>query len=383
MVRWRAMPLVKPFRALRYETGTAGPLDSLVAPPYDVIGPDALATFVARSPFNVVRLIRPHESELAVERLADWKQRGILIREQTPAVWILEEEYVGPDGVGRTRRGLVARVKLERSAAGRILPHERTFSEPREARLRLLRALRTKLSPIFVLHEGNTPPSHLARPPELEATLDGVRSRLWRLDGQAAIEQALGGVRGMLIIADGHHRYEAALAFHEEEGTEETGYVLAVLVSTNDPGLHVFPTHRVVAGTAPELNGGLLTTSLDGDASAALTRLERVPRDRSAFVLLTRAGAVLAESRAGAGPLDALDTALVDGLGLAGVTFTPSAIEAADAVASGAAGAALLVRAPTMEQIEAFALAGRTMPQKSTYFYPKLTTGLLFSPFDE
>jgi uncharacterized protein (DUF1015 family) len=383
MVRWPPMPLVKPFRALRFDARVAGPLGGLVAPPYDVIDPERLARLVASGPFNIVRLIRPHEPELAAARLAEWKEHGVLLREEHPAVWILEESYTGPDGVPRTRRGLAARVRLERGAAGRVLPHESTFDEPKEARLRLLRALRTKLSPIFVLHEGETPPASPDRLPDLDATLDGVRSRLWRLADSTEIEGAIACVRGLLIIADGHHRYEAALRFHEEEGTEETGYVLAVLVSTRDPGLHVFPTHRMSIGAAPALNGELVTTPIDGDAAAALGRLDDVPRDRSAFVLLTREGAVLAETPGGEGPLEALDTALVDRLDLAGVTFTPSAAEAEIAVASGAARAALLVRAPTIEQIAAFAVAGRKMPQKSTYFYPKLASGLLLSPFDE
>ncbi len=383
MVRWLPMPLVKPFRALRYDPAVTGPLDAIVSPPYDVIDPDGLAALARRSPYNVVKLIRPHEPELAAERLAAWKHEGALVREERPAVWILEEDFTGPDGVDRTRRGLVARVRLERSTAGRILPHERTFSEPKEARLRLLGALETKPSPIFMLHEGEAPPPHHDRAPDLEATLDGVRSRLWRIDDPAAIERAIAGVHGVLIIADGHHRYEAALELHEERGTEETGFVLAVLVSTRDPGLQVFPTHRVVSGAAPSVNGGLTLTSLEGDATAVIGRLERVPRDQPAFVLLTRDGAVLAVAPATGAQLDSLDTELVDRLGLTGVTFTPSAIEAADAVAQGRAAAALLVRAPTMEQIEAFAAAGRTMPQKSTYFYPKLTSGLLFSPLDE
>ena len=383
MVRWLPMPLVKPFRALRYDPAVTGPLDAIVSPPYDVIDPEDLDALARRSPYNVVKLIRPHEPELAAERLAAWKEQGALVREEHPAVWILEEEYSGPDGIARTRRGLVARVRLERSTAGRILPHERTFSEPKEARLRLLRALGTKPSPIFMLHEGETPPSDGDRSPDVAATLDGVRSRLWRIDDPVAIERAIAGVHGLLIIADGHHRYEAALELHEEHGTEETGFVLAALVSTHDPGLQVFPTHRVVSDAAPSVNGGLTLTSLEGDASAAFGRLERVPRDRPAFVLLTRDGALLAVAPATDGQLDSLDTELVDRLGLTGVSFTPSAIEAGDAVAEGRAAAALLVRAPTMAQIEAFAAAGRTMPQKSTYFYPKLTSGLLFSPLDE
>jgi uncharacterized protein (DUF1015 family) len=377
------MPLLKPFRALRYDPAIAGPLDALVAPPHDVIAPGELARFVERSEYNVVRLIRPYEPELAAERLREWRDRGVLVREERPAVWLLEEDFTGPDGVARRRRSLLARVKLEPYGSGRVLRHERTFDTSREARLALLEATRTKLSPVLLLHGGGSPLPTPARSPDLEAELDGVGSRLWRIDDPAAIARSVAAVRRPLIIADGHHRYEAARAFHQAEGTEETGFVLAALVSKTDPGLHVYATHRVVAGPAPVPNSDLRLTPLADGAVEGLARLERVPRDRPAFVLLSREGAVLAEAPGGGGPLEALDTALVDRLGLEGVTFTPSAAAAESAVASGSATAALLVRAPTLEQIEAFAESGRPMPQKSTYFFPKLASGLLFSPFDE
>jgi hypothetical protein len=149
-------------------------------------------------------------------------------------------------------------------------------------------------------------------------------------------------------------------------------------VSHADPGLTIFPTHRLVIGAVPELDGRFRLTSVEGNAEAALAALSRVSRERSAFVLLQPGEAVLAEADA-----SGLDTALVDGLGLHEVRFTPSAEDAERAVRSGEASAALLVRAPTVEQVEAFALAGERMPEKSTYFFPKLASGLLFSPLDE
>ena len=154
MVESPGMPLLKPFRALRYDVGAAGPLDTLVAPPYDVIAPAELERFVAGNPYNVVRLIRPYEPALAAERFRAWQDEGVLVREERPAVWRLEEEYVGPDGVRRVRNGLVARVRLDPTREGVVLPHERTFSVPVEARLQLLRAVGAKLSPIFLLHAG-------------------------------------------------------------------------------------------------------------------------------------------------------------------------------------------------------------------------------------
>jgi uncharacterized protein (DUF1015 family) len=256
-------------------------------------------------------------------------------------------------------------VALEPYDRGIVLPHERSFPKPMEGRLELLRKTRTKLSPILMLHDGPAPPRH-SGPPDLEATLDGVTSWLWRLDPDAGV-----AIEGPLLIADGHHRYEAALRFHEEDGSEETAYILTALVSTSDAGLEILPTHRI-ADSAPE--------TLDGtrDVDEALRVLASLPRDRGAFVMIRPEGASVVESdEAG------LDTALVDALPLEGVRYTADAQEARRAVATGTAEAAFIVRPPTIEQVKSFALAGELMPQKSTYFYPKLASGLLFSPFDE
>ena len=158
------MALLKPFRALRYDVRAAGPLERLVAPPHDVIAPDEHERLLAASPYNVVRLIRPDDPADAARALADWRRSGRLVRDDRRAVWLLEEEFVGPDGVARTRRGLVARVRLEPYAAGVVRPHERTFARSKASRLELLRATRTKLSPILMLHDGRPPGPAPARP---------------------------------------------------------------------------------------------------------------------------------------------------------------------------------------------------------------------------
>jgi uncharacterized protein (DUF1015 family) len=376
-------PLVKPFRALRFDEAKAGQLDQLVAPPYDVILPGELEQFVSRSPFNVVRLIRPHEPELAANRLREWIEAGALVRESKPAIWRIEEEYVGPEGVPRTRRGLVARIRLRPYDHRVVVPHERVFAGPAESRLRLLRATRAKLSPVLLLHPGESP-LPVERAPDLEATLQGTTTRLWSETEPDTMEALIRTVQAPLVIADGHHRYEAALRFHEEEGTEETGWLMAALVSLDDPGLTIFPTHRVVTGPVPELNGGFRMSPVDGGAAEAVERLERAARDRPAFVLLERDGAVLVEqSIVPAKPLERLDVSAVDALPLSGVTYTPHLREAQAAVENGRARAAFLVRAPTVADVQEIARAGLTMPEKSTYFHPKLTSGLLFSPFDE
>jgi uncharacterized protein (DUF1015 family) len=379
MVTWLSVSLLKPFRALRYDPERAGSLDRLVAPPYDVVTPELRAELLSESPYNAVRLVRPDAPEEAARELASWQSAGVLVREEEQAAWVLEETFVGPDGVERTRLGLVARIQLEPYSAGHILPHERTFPGPKEARLRLLRATRTKLSPILLLHEGESPvvPD---RPPELGAVFGGARSRLWRVSDQRLLD----AVSGKIVIADGHHRYETALRFHEEDRSEGTSHVLAVLVARDDPGLVIFPTHRLVRGAVPELNGSFRLSEVPGGALEALERLEELPRDHPAFALLRPDRTVLAESEPlGSGPLAVLDTTALDRLPLGELEFTASAAEAERAVSEGRAQAACLVRPPTVQQVEAVALAGETMPQKSTYFFPKLTSGLLFSPFDE
>ena len=377
------MALVKPFRALRYDPERAGPLEGLVAPPHDVVGPGQRERLHEASPYNAIRLTRPDDPAEAGRLFHAWREEGVLVREEEPAAWILEETYTGPDGAERTRRSIVARVRMARYGEGEVFPHERTFRRQKQFRLELLRATRTKLSPVFFLHEGSTP-AHPQGDPVLEVEFDGVRSRLWRVSDPAAVEAALAAVRGPLIIADGHHRYETALRFHEEEGTEESAYVLGVLVAHDDPGLEIFPTHRLAGPPVPEPNGRFRLTELPGGVADGLARLGELPRDRPAFVLLRPGGATLAETEPVAdGPAGELDTAVLDELGLDDVRFTPSAEEAERAVASGEAAAAFLVRAPTVAQVEAVALAGETMPQKSTYFFPKLTSGLLFAPFDE
>ncbi|HEY8773754.1 MAG TPA: DUF1015 domain-containing protein [Gaiellaceae bacterium] len=346
------MAVVKPFRALRYDERRAGPLDALIAPPYDVISAEERERYAARSPYNVVHLTLPDDESEAARTLAEWKRDGVLARDEQPSLWWLAQDYTGPDGVARRRDGLVAALRVEPYETGAIRPHERTHAGPKEGRLRLLRALRTHVEPIFLLYQGS-----LAGPPEgdpaIDVELDGVRSRLWRVEGEPPPELA----DASLLIADGHHRYETALAFHAEDGTEESGWMPVVIVPTEQEGLTIFPTHRIALHTAalPELRV---------EPSNGLPFAEVYTRDGSGF-LVGEEGELDAELVARYAPE---------------VRYTPSADEARVAVDSGEAEAAFLLRPPTVEQVAAVAAAGRTMPQKSTYFYPKLTSGLFFMP---
>ena len=358
------MAEIKPFRAVRYGE-VAGPLDRLVAPPYDVLSPEEREQYARRSPHNVVHLTLPDDEKEAARLWREWRARGSLVSEREPGYWWLSQDYVGPDGVARMREGLVAALRAEPYEKRIVLPHERTHSGPKEGRLRLLRALRAQLEPLFFLYEGEPPARRPDRPPVVET--NGVR--LWRLPPDG-IDAAFAGRR--LLIADGHHRYETSLAYHEETGTPESAYLLAVLISLDDPGLMIFPTHRLFRDAPAEQ---LPTEERAPDPESALRALNELPRDRAAAVVYRGGKAEVAVDGEGE-----LDVALVDRLGHEGISYTPDWREAVRAVDEGAAAVAVLMRPTRIEDVFAVAQRGETMPQKSTYFYPKLVSGLLFLP---
>jgi uncharacterized protein (DUF1015 family) len=356
------MALIRPFRAVRYDEAAAGALETLVAPPYDVLDDSARAELLARNPHNVVHLTLPESEEDAARTWRDWLAQGVLVRDGEPSYWVLVQDYVGPDGVARTRTGLVASLRVEPYETGTVLPHERTHRGPKEGRLRLVRATGVQLEPIFLLYDGATPFSVPDRPPDLEA--EGAK--LWRLDDDVAGFFA----DRQLLIADGHHRYETAVAFHEQEGTEASAFMPVVLVSTEDPGVTIFPTHRVFSGREAHWNG---SSSAAGDALAAL---ERVPADHGAFVEYDGRARVIDP-----GP-GTLAVQVVDELGHEGLAYTPDAEEAVRRVDAGEASVAYLLRPTRIEDVFAAARRGEVLPQKTTFFYPKLLSGLLFHPVD-
>lgn len=353
------MAVVRPFRALRYDPAVAGELSSLVAPPYDVIQPEQREALLGRSPYNVVHLTLPDSDDDAAASLAEWREQGVLALDPEPACWWLSQEYVGPDGVARRREGFVAALRLEPYEQRVVLPHERTHAGPKEGRLRLLRATRTELEPLFFLWDGTIEVDGLGDP-ELEVDESGVVSRLWRLDAEfsAALVEELADAQ--LLIADGHHRYETALAFHAEEGTEASAWLLAVIVPTGQEGLTIFPTHRVAQSAG------------SGSGTPIAPPSKSLPGP-----VLYRAGHY--EVLAGDG---FLDPEVVDRLGPSGVTYTPDREEAVAAVDRGEAEAAYLLRPTRIEDVWTVARRGDVMPQKSTFFYPKLTSGLLMLPLD-
>jgi uncharacterized protein (DUF1015 family) len=353
---------LKPFRAVRY-SGAAGPAADLVAPPYDAVAPDERERLLAQSPYNVLHLTLPESEDEARRLYREWLARGILEREDEPASWLLVEDYVGPDGIRRDRRGVVVSLGAEPYETGRVLPHEHTHPKIREGRLRLLEATRVQPEPIFLLLDGSLDVEVPAGPPELD--VDGTR--LWRVPDLDLAPLATGA----LLIADGHHRYESAL-----ELDPHARRIMVLLVSTHDPGLHVFPTHRIFSRRQDlaDLREGEPHDTLEG----ALATLAEEPRDHAAAVAYRRAGIELVRGRAGE-----LDVELVDRHGLDGIEYTPHRDEATAAVDRGEADVAFLLREPRVEEIFAVARRGERMPPKSTYFFPKPLSGLLFHPVEQ
>jgi len=348
------MATIRPFRALRFDEAVAGPLAGLVAPPYDVISDEQREEYKQRSPHNVVRLTLPDSEEQAARDLAGWREDGVLVEEAEPSYWWLTQEYVGPDGVARTREGFVAALRTEPYENRVILPHERTHAGPKEGRLRLLEATRTQLEPIFLLWDGSIALDGLGEP-DLTAAEGGVTARLWRLDADFGDALTAELQDAQLLIADGHHRYETTLAFHERDGSEESAWMMVVIVPTDQEGLTIFPTHRVARSV-----NGVSGTPIDP------------PGDELPGLVLYRGGTY--ELLEGDGP----DPEVVDQLAPQGVTYTPHAGEAVAAVDRGEAEAAFLLRPTRIEDVWEIAARGDVLPQKSTFFYPKLTSGLLF-----
>jgi uncharacterized protein (DUF1015 family) len=339
---------IAPFKALRYDESVAGPLADLVAPPYDVLSDDDTYRLWHTSPNNIVHLTKAQRPDDAGRTLAEWLRSGVMVAEE-PAIWWLTEEYEGPDGVRRTRDGIVGAIEATPYSEGKVLPHEETNPEVKQERLEILQETKTELEPVLLLYDDDPPVSRPDREPDFEVDEAGVHCRLWRLDSDGI------DIDVPLLIADGHHRYETAVAYRSQNPKAER--TLAVLVSARDPGLQIFPTHRVVqdVGVQPF---GFMTSIWDTD-SLGLYRTGNFYRLESD---------------------DELDVRDIEQYELEGVEYTPDAEDAVRAVDENMAQLVFLVRAPSVQQVLAYATRGETMPKKTTYFYPKLTSGLLLLP---
>jgi uncharacterized protein (DUF1015 family) len=419
---------VQPLRALHYDLAVVGSLNVVCAPPYDVIDPEQRAALAARSPHNVVAVDLPAPASPggdpyahAAEILRGWQAEGAVVRDPEPALWVLTQEYTRPDGARRTRSGFFARVRVTDYGPGRIRPHERTHPGPKEDRLRLTRATQTNLSPIFSLYDDPSGAAWAALAPvtgtpphgALEDD-DGTVSRLWRVADPAIIAAACAALApAELLIADGHHRYETARAYAEELGGEgEHRYVLQYLVSLEDPGLTVFPTHRLVDGLkddparrqalAATLREHFVIEELadpadlappDGDGPLQLGYIDA--HLQRPFRLTLRDQAIADAALAGyPEPYRRLDTAVLEALVLTGplglseddishlrgLGYSRSDDEALALIRAGTYDAAFFLRGTPVSQIREIAAAGVNMPPKSTFFIPKVPTGLLFNP---
>ncbi|HEV3389269.1 MAG TPA: DUF1015 family protein [Solirubrobacteraceae bacterium] len=416
---------VEPLRALHYNLDRTGGLQDVVAPPYDVIDAEQRAKLEARSPYNVVRIDLPVGTDPygnAARLLAAWRDEGVVVQDERPALWAIEQDYTGPDGQIRRRTGFLARVRVEDYGPGRIRPHERTHPGPKEDRLNLTRATKANLSPIFSLYDDptGTATGVLANAtttaaPWGEATDDdGTVNRVWRIDDAkaiTAIHDAL--ANSELLIADGHHRYETARVYAEEIGGEGPHrYVLMCLVALEDPGLTVFPTHRLLKDLRPDQHEALANAiRRDFELKRLESTDELVPdygqpvsmgyidaHFRQPWMLTLKdqatADAALSDH---AEPYRRLDTAVLEALilkgalgmtdddidHLTGLGYARDFDDALRLVQDGDYDAAFFVAATPIEQVRAVAAAGESMPPKSTYFFPKVPTGLLFNPLSE
>jgi uncharacterized protein (DUF1015 family) len=418
---------VQPLRALHYNPAVAGALEDVVAPPYDVIDATQRAALVARSPYNVIGIDlpegEPDRYQAARELFESWQRDGALVRDEQPAVWACTQDYTGPDGQRRTRRGFFCRVRIEPYGPGLIRPHERTHPGPKEDRLRLTRATRANISPIFSLYSDPNGRAWSALAPFTDGApwgevedVDGTLHRIWRVSDQQAIAAVQAATReAELLIADGHHRYETMQSYAEEidaSGTasgEAHRYVLMCLVALEDPGLTVFPTHRLV-NRLDDARRGALAQALERDFEiepVTLDRLAPAPGDgplelgyiagedgppmRLTLKRQSIADAALSDHSHAYRHLDTgvLEALLLKGaLGLSnedishfnGLFYARDTAEAIAMVRSGQYDAAFLMRPTPIAQIREVTAAGENMPPKSTYFFPKLLTGLLFSP---
>ncbi len=414
-----------PFAAIRYD-GAKVPIREVVAPPYDVIDPDHRERLKERHPNNVVHLILGEGNwyQNAARAFREWQGSGVLMQDKAPSFYLYKQCFV-VKGKEYCRWKILGRLRLEPLGKGRVFPHEKTLAGPKQDRLRLYNAVRANLSPVFgVFRDEKGIHGELTRDVSGYELLysfkdhDGLEQSLWRLPKEAE-SLVIEGVRDQSIfIADGHHRYETALLYQQQRmaenphhsGDEPYNFVLMALVSMNDPGLLVLPTHRVLKRgwgrddrEISERLHGLCTVEARPDSLDDLLNIVVSAHDKHLFGVYSRdMGFSVLKLRDEAVPSGRLNhlppclkglqvsifhTVVVeDVLGLspevvereAPLIYFKNAPQALEAVERGEGRYAFFLNAPTLDEIASVAESGETMPQKSTFFYPKLTTGLVF-----
>jgi uncharacterized protein (DUF1015 family) len=438
---------IRPFRGLRYQAGQVDDLARVIAPPYDIISPDEQRALHARSPHNIVRLeygeTHDDDSEQsnrytrAAATLAQWLASGVLVQDDRSAFYVYDQEFKH-DGAHYRRRALLTRMGLEEWAKGTIRPHEHTMAQPKEDRLRLLRACRANVSPVFALYRDPRGAVSSAlqdatsgHSPAAVAETAKERHTLWPLSEERVqrwLQQQL--APATLYIADGHHRYETALAYRNERraaaaswtGHEAENFVLAGLTAAEDSGLLILPIHRLVQ--LPQVDDGLLerlrqyltleeVTPARSHGEAAPHRLLELVAERGKsasaiglcwpgerlFLLTTEDPQELVARFCPECPAQwrTLDVAVLEFallrtvLGIdpkrteegGTVAITPDAHEAWHEVQAGRYSAAFLLNPVPVEKVLTVADAGQRMPPKTTFFHPKLATGLVINRLDD
>jgi uncharacterized protein (DUF1015 family) len=436
------MAEIRPFQGVRYDPAIVGELSAVVCPPYDVISPSAQAELYGRSPYNVVRLELGRESaadttaESRYTRAAadyrSWRVSGALAPDAAPGFYVYDETF-SHDGSSITRRSLVAPVRLANWDEGVVLPHEHTLPKAKADRLELLTATHTQFSPLLAIYDDpgdirETLADAAARAPDVEVEVArgaalaaaAATHRLWQVAAPSVLSKLVDAWAPMrLYIADGHHRYETALAYRDAQrqaGVAPGGaadYVLMAMVEANDPGLVLLPTHRVVRGIGAINPRDILdrlgdTFVVERFASDDPRALGPAADNRPSIAVLGLApGAIhrltvrldvdLAQRLPDAPPvLRELDTLILQRLILepilgfsraeaeAGerIQYTRDPDEALHAYASGDASLVFFLAATPLELLRDAMRAGTRMPQKTTYFYPKPVTGLVFFDHD-
>ncbi|MBN2808123.1 MAG: DUF1015 domain-containing protein [Deltaproteobacteria bacterium] len=436
------MPQIEAFKGTCYNSAIIDDMAKVIAPPYDVITGPAKARLLSNSPYNIIRLIlgkaaqemggvrAQSEFEEAAATFAQWLAAEVLVRDSQPALYDLEEEF---EAVGKRycRRGFIGLLKLEEEKNA-VRPHEKTMQAPKQDRLELTRHCRANFSQIFTLYEDEDnaveKALQITRPaaPMFTFSEDGITRRLWRITDPQAIAAAQAHLQNReIFIADGHHRYETALLYQQEmrrktpasPGNQPWDYVMSYFSSMSSPGLAILPTHRLLSNfptpSADELKRGLeqyFTLEKcddDGEPVAALLQKLEKSGDNSSFIMLaenfnepllltlkrTAAAEILGQLPQSLAALDvSVLQQLVFGhiLGISSADmeqqrytrYTQDAANAIAAVRSGEAQIAILLKATKIEQVRDVAQQGEKMPQKSTFFFPKLATGLVLNRLD-
>jgi uncharacterized protein (DUF1015 family) len=391
------VPRFEPFAGIRYNP-EAVELDRVVAPPYDVIGPEERQALEQRDPHNVVHIDLPRDEPgrdrytAAGCHLDEWLAEQILLTDDEPAFYVYRMGYHDRDGRPRQTSGVIGALELSVPGEGDVLPHERTMSKPKDDRLNLMRSCRANLSPIWVLSlaDGLSGVCELPGPPDARCTDDvGVHHRLWRITQPGVVSAIADAVASApVVIADGHHRYETALAYRDEQraagaGPGDHDLLMAYAVELADEQLTIDPIHRLVNGLAPgvDLVDALSTWFEPFDAGPPTESLAARMADAGALALVTPGQSWLLKPRDGGdeprSDAELLD-AVLDDLPSHELSYQHGVDNVLALVDKGEAQAGVLLRPVSVEQMEAAARAGRRLPEKTTFFYPKLLTGLVF-----